>query len=106
MLLVVLLALAGCGASSSLTASGATTAFKEEVARHYHGTLASNDINPPEEPVVPTGDGRGCEPSGEHEWRCTAYVYANGSGPNYDVSGDVRVEGGTIHYSVHPTPAK
>jgi hypothetical protein len=103
--LIASVALAGCGSSTTvLDTSEATALFRKDTAAHYHGTVALNDIEPPNEPVVPTDDGRGCTEGSPERWTCTAYVYMNEpNGPNYDVTGSVAVEGESINYHAHAT---
>lgn len=74
---VLALGLAGCG-GSAIDASAATQFWRQSVAAHYHG-------------VVATGDGRGCVQVSSGHFSCTAYVrnHANSLSSGIDVLGTV-----------------
>lgn len=67
-------------ADALITASDATTYFRQQVAAHYHGPVA-------------LGDGRGCLPAGRR-YSCTAYV--RNPSRDIDVVGTVTVANGNM----------
>lgn len=77
---VVAVAVTGCGSSGSgIKAPDATSFFRQQVAKHYHAPVATND-------------GRGCLPTSPNHYACTAY--ARGQNRDIDVVGTVIVTGG------------
>ena len=86
---VLAVTLASCG-STTITTSDASTFWRQSVASHYNGVVAS-------------GDGRGCVEVGSQKWSCTAYVRnkQNSLSSGQDVIGTVTVAGSNMNVSAH-----
>lgn len=77
--------LAACGLAQ-VDLSHATSYWRQQVARHYHGAVA-------------TGDGRGCAQVAKERFSCTAYVRIGNSG--IDVIGTVTSDSITTTVDAH-----
>jgi hypothetical protein len=89
LLTLSVLTLAACG-GSAINTSDANSFWRQSVAHHYHGTVA-------------TGDLRGCEKASADHWSCTASVRnaQNSLNSGIDVAGTVTVAGGNMTVNAH-----
>jgi hypothetical protein len=85
---------AGCGGGSGLDLSGATQFWRQSLAQHYHGVVAS-------------GDGRGCARAGHDLYSCTAYVRRSKKdlSSGLDVIGTVTTNSSTSTVRAHRATA-
>jgi hypothetical protein len=93
LLTLSVLGLAACG-GSAVNTSEATSFWRQSVARHYHGTVA-------------TGDQRGCEKASADHWSCTASlrIAQNSPSSGIDIVGTVTVAGGNLTANAHRATA-